>query len=252
MKTHCQFWIAPLVALATSALTVETAIAEEVLAPMPIVQVAGEAEADGGPQTIQWRLLAPQNGKPFNDPFANLTRDQLADLSYVVRVRRLTNQGKISADGLDASECAKLARKLENEGVDINWLMAQRERIRQHRGQRVDTLSESIAESLQGKKVTLTGYVIPITVLQERLTEFFLVPSVAACSHEDAPPRLQVVFVRTEQGIARPPKNVPVRVTGSVEARVTTGTLRNGNGQTPIRSAYAIASAQIETYQSPR
>ena len=41
----------------------------------------------------------------FNDPFAKLTRNQLEELSYVVRVRAVDLLKKqISADGVDASE----------------------------------------------------------------------------------------------------------------------------------------------------
>jgi hypothetical protein len=166
----------------------------------------------------------------------------------VVRVGQLIADEKIEADGVDATKAAELFHKLEKDGVDIGWLMAQRASVRRTRGLQINTVSKVIAENLAGKKVTLTGYVMPIKVAKGRLTEFFLVPTVAACSHESAPPRLQVVFVKTEQGIVRPKQAVPVRVTGTVAAKTTTKKIINGNGQIPVRSAYAIASAQIEVY----
>ena len=141
-----------------------------------------------------------EDGKPFNDPFSKLTRDQLSDLSYVARVRRLINEEKINLNGADAKEAAKMSAKLKEQGVDIGWLMVQRQRVRQMRGLQIEGLSKTIAESLGDKEVTLTGYAVPIKVNEGRMKEFFLVPTIAACSHEAAPPRLQVVFVSTDQG----------------------------------------------------
>lgn len=203
-------------------------------------------------EVIPWSRLAPENGKPFTDPFAQLSSDQLMDLSYVVRVRRLIADKKIGSNGEDAKVAAELARKLKQQGVDIGWLMVQRERVRQIRGLQVESLSKSIASSLQDKRVSLIGYVIPIKAKERRLTEFFLVPTIAACSHEDAPPRLQAVFVSTEQGIAPPDKRTPVRVTGKVAAETTTRTTFNGNGRVKVHSAYRISSPEIEIFQAIR
>ena len=231
---------------------VDDLIAEEPTTSTLIRPSAGKAEGDEAPWTIRWSVLAPENGKPFNDPFAKLTENQLADLGYVVRVQGLIAENKITADGIDAKEAAELARKLTTEGVDIGWLMAQRERVQQIRGLQVGSLSKSIAESLGDKKVTLTGYVIPIEVDEGRLTEFFLVPTSAACSHEDAPPRLQVVFVATEQGITPPGRRKPVRVTGKVVAETTARTTLNGNGRVMVHSAYAMSSPEINVFQATR
>lgn len=207
--------------------------------------------AESGPSMIEWKVLAPENGKPFySDPFAKLTNDQLEDLSYVVRVRGLIAEEKIAADGVDAKEAARLVGKLEQQGVDIVWLMVQRERVRQIRGVQVAKLATSIAKSLQNKTVTLCGFVIPIKVDEGRLTEFFLVPTMAACSHEDAPPRLQVVFVSTEKGIVSPGRRTPVQVTGKIKAEATSRNSVNGSGRVRVHSAYAMSSPEIRVFQS--
>lgn len=228
-----------------SRLLVETSIAEEAN-----TAAATTSDISDALKTIAWSDLAPENGKPYSDPFAKLTSDQLDDLSYVMRVRRLIADEKISADGQDAKEADQLAGKLQQQGVDIAWLMVQRDRVRQLRGLQVESVAKAIGESLQGKTVTLTGYVIPCKVDDEgRLMEFFLVPTTAACSHEDAPPRLQVVFVSAQQGIAPPSRRTPVRVTGMIAAETTTRPTVNANGRVMVRAAYAISSSNVETYE---
>ncbi|TWU13335.1 hypothetical protein CA54_21700 [Symmachiella macrocystis] len=234
-----------LAAIVVCALPFDRSFAEEETRPK---NAAGEFEAAPHPKTIRWSYLAPENGKPFNDPFSKLTQNQLSDLSYVVRVQRLIAQEKIKADGVDAKEAAELARKLKNEGVDIDWLMVQRERVRQIRGMQVEGLSKSIAKSLGDKQVTLTGYVIPIKTIEGRLTEFFLVPTSAVCSNEAAPSPLQVIFISTEPGIARPGIRIPVRVTGTVQAKTTKKSVRNGVAVTTIQSAYTMLQPEIKAY----
>ena len=231
---------------------VDDLTAQELITPISIRPSADEAERDEAPTTIRWRVLAPENGKPFIDPFTKLTQNQISDLSYVARVQRLIAEDKIKANGVDAKEAAGLVRKLATEGVDIGWLMAQRKRIQQIRGLQVESLSKSIAESLSGKNITLTGYVIPIKLDKGRLTEFFVVPTSAACSHEDAPPPLQVVFVSAEQGTASPGRRRPVRVTGKLVAETTTRTTFNGNGRVTVHSAYTLSSPDINVFQAPR
>ena len=79
-------------------------------------------EERNAPRTIEWSTLGPNNGMPYSDAFARLTNDQVADLSFVVRVRRLIESEKIDGNGKDATEAAELARQLKGQGVDIDWL----------------------------------------------------------------------------------------------------------------------------------
>jgi hypothetical protein len=245
--TPCRSFV-PLAVLFAFLIPACDLIADQPITPTSIRPTAGTAERAATPKTIRWSVLAPENGRPFNDPFAKLSQKQLSDLSYVVRVQRLIAEEKIKADGVDAKEAAELARKLTSDGVDIGWLMVQRERVKQIRGLQVESLSRSIAEGLGDQQVTLTGYVMPIKVGQQRLTEFFLVPTSATCSNEAAPSPLQAVFVSTEQGIELPKKGIAMRVTGRVKAQPNTRTVRNGIGLMAVQSAYTMLSPQLEVY----
>ena len=169
----------------------------------------------------------------------------------MVRVQRLIAENKIKADGVDAKEAAELARQLTSEGIDIGWLMAQRQRVQQMRGLQVESLSTSIAESLGAKQVTLTGYVMPIKVSQQKLIEFFLVPTSATCSNEAAPSPLQAVFVSAGQGFELPKRGIAVRVTGSIKAQTTKRAVRNGIAVMTVQSAYAMLHPEIEVYAQP-
>ena len=218
-----------------------------VVAMLPAAFADQTAAPPGRDVPLAWSVLAPQAGKPFIDPFTELSDDQLTDLSFVVRVQRLIADKRLDPQGPDAKEAAELSRQLEQQGIDVPWLMAQRDRVRQVRGVQVEALSKSVASKLQDRVVSLTGFVIPITLEHDRLTEFFLVPTLAACSHEEPPPRLQVVFVSTESGITTPDRRSPVSVTGELKAIETTRTTANGSGPVTVHAAYALVSPQIES-----
>lgn len=211
-----------------------------------------ECESDASGQSsraIQWSVLAPENGKPFIDPFARLSNDQISDLGFIVRVRRMISDEVIAADGEDAKEASQLASKLEKEGIDTVWLLTQRKRVRQIRGLQVENQSKEIAKSLQDQTLSLDGFVVPIRSDKGRLTEFFLVPTYAACNHEDPPPRLQVVLVSSKTGIVHPGRRTPVRVTGRVTADAASRTTVNAGGPVDVHAAYAMSCPKIEISQ---
>ena len=97
------------------------------------LSVAGYA---GDAREITWNDLLPKEEKPFHDPFAALTEDQLLDLGLVARIRFLIESDKTSADGPDALEEKELTAKLAAQGVDVDYLLSQRERVARERRER--------------------------------------------------------------------------------------------------------------------
>lgn len=209
-----------------------------------------DSKVAGSAKVIQWSDLAPAQGQPFFDPFTKLSKDQIVDLSYVIRVRELIADDKIRADGVDATEAAEFERKLSEQGIDIGWLVAQRNRVQQIRGLQVERQAKSVADSIRGHVVSITGFVIPIKMEKTRLKEFFLVPTFAACSHEDPPPRLQAVFVSSDQGFVYAGRRTPVQVRGEIEAETTVRKTVNASGQVNVYAAYAMNSPQIRVSQA--
>jgi len=51
---------------------------------------------------------------------------------------------------------------------------------------------------LDGQRITLAGYVLPLELTADGVTEFVLVPYVGACIHTPPPPPNQLMFVTTE------------------------------------------------------
>ncbi len=83
-----------------------------------------------------------------------------------------------------------------------------------------DQNGNALNSSLNGEKVILAGYVVPLELLADGVTEFLLVPFVGACIHVPPPPPNQLVFVTTD--VPWPQGNLwdAVLVTGKISVNM--------------------------------
>jgi hypothetical protein len=74
-----------------------------------------------------------------------------------------------------------------------------------------------VVHGLDGKRVHIGGYVVPLDFEAMRVKEFLLVPFVGACIHVPPPPANQIVYVKAEQGFDVQGTFDPVWVTGTLK-----------------------------------
>lgn len=58
-----------------------------------------------------------------------------------------------------------------------------------------------VVSELNGKKVKIPGFVVPLEGDDDALTEFLLVPYFGACIHVPPPPSNQIVYVTFKEGV---------------------------------------------------
>jgi hypothetical protein len=86
-----------------------------------------------------------------------------------------------------------------------------------------------VVAELDGKRVRIGGYVVPLDFDATRITEFLLVPFVGACIHVPPPPPNQVIYVKAAEGFEVQGQFDPVYVTGTIKtARQVTGLAATG------------------------
>ena len=73
-----------------------------------------------------------------------------------------------------------------------------------------------VVQDLNGKRVRIGGYVVPLDFDATKVTEFLLVPFVGACIHVPPPPANQIIYVKSAQGITLKGEFDPVYVTGII------------------------------------
>lgn len=74
-------------------------------------------------------------------------------------------------------------------GIEVTWdLLGQLDYITGHAGDEL--------KALDGQRVRVPGFMVPLEDDQKKVTEFLLVPSPQACIHVPPPPSNQMVFVK--------------------------------------------------------
>jgi uncharacterized protein len=80
-------------------------------------------------------------------------------------------------------------------------------------------LPPRVVKTLDGKRVKIGGYVVPLDFEATTVKEFLLVPFVGACVHVPPPPANQIVYVKTEKGFPVGGLFDPVTVTGTMKTQ---------------------------------
>lgn len=81
------------------------------------------------------------------------------------------------------------------------------------------TLQETpLVETLDGQKVKVSGYVVPLAGDETAVTEFLLVPFLGACVHVPPPPANQIVYVKPKYPLLSEESWDVVSVVGTLSA----------------------------------
>jgi len=214
---------------------------------LPIVLLWGfsiaPAAAAEPVRQITWKNLLPQV-EIYNDPFLELTPEQKLDLVVVARTRQLRSEG-VDITPEQADRLTNALTRLEKDHIDIDGLLALRGEIAAKRKHAM----ESVNETLNEQQVRLPGYVLPLEMDGQKITEFLLVPYVGACIHEPVPPANQIVLVQYAQGIEVDGRFTPVWVQGKMITQIGTSKLHLIDGNADIPSSYRLDADLIELYR---
>ncbi len=208
--------------------------------------MAGVSLAAGPAREITWDDLLPEETVPFDDPFEKLSEDQLLDLGLVARIRYLLANDKIQPDGPDAGEEKRLVARLAGQGIDVDYLLSQRERVAAERRKR----AEAVDRRIDGQRVRIPGYMLPLKRDRLGVTEFLLVPWVGACIHTPPPPPNQMVHVVVPGGAEDKGRFAAIWVEGDIRLEPGSYDLFLVDGSREIKVAYTMTTDAISDYSS--
>jgi len=207
-----------------------------------VISIAPAAAAEPVRQ-ITWQSLVPQV-EIYNDPFLKLTPEQKLDLVVVARTRQLQSEG-VSVTPEQRERLTNALKRLEKDRIDTDGLLAMRSEIAAKRKRAM----EAVNEDLNGQQVRLAGYVLPLEMGGQKVTEFLLVPYVGACIHEPVPPANQIVRVKFERGFEVDGRFTPVWVQGKMLTQIGKSELFLMDGAASIPSSYTLEAGSIEIYK---
>lgn len=101
-----------------------------------------------------------------------------------------------------------------------------------------------VVKALDGQRVRLPGYIVPLEVDDDgRTTDFLLVPYYGACIHVPPPPSNQIVHVHTELGVKVEELYQPYWVEGPMQVKASVSDL--------AEAGYQLEAEKIFAYELP-
>lgn len=106
--------------------------------------------------------------------------------------------------------------------------------------QAADMADAPVVTALDGQRVKLPGYLVPINLEGEKLKDFLMVPYFGACIHVPPPPPNQIVFVSLPE---------PVAVDDPYGPHWVTGVLSTSAASTELaEAAYTLVGERVEVF----
>jgi len=192
------------------------------------------------PQDISWHMLAPP-AAVIENPFENLTDDQMNALRQILRFEALAEQ---SYEVSFTTQAQALREQLAKDGLDVDGLFAARLAIMKER----EAAASGVNEDILDKSVRMPGYVLPLEFKDRKVVEFLLVPTVGACIHTPPPPPNQIVHVSYPEGIEVNGLFTPVWITGTMMAQSSVQKVGYSDGQTDVSVSYTMRPNRVEKY----
>lgn len=137
-------------------------------------------------------------------------------------------------------------RYLADKGVDVEGLLARRDEVVALRIQARNALSTG----LDGERVRIPGFLLPLEFDGTKVTEFLLVPYLGACIHVPPPPPNQMVHVKYAAGYEQPVLFQSVWVEGEIHVGQAEHELYLADGSGNVSVGYSIVAKSVATYHS--
>jgi len=186
---------------------------------------------------IKWEDLTVK--LDYYDPFKDLTLTQLFNLSEIALIRETEESQELSKSELARKDSLEQLFKTEN--IDVDLLLSMRYEVAVSRSKELDTVNIS----LNNKKIVIGGYLLPLNYIDQKVTEFLLVPWVGACIHTPPPPRNQLIYLKTKEGIEVKSRFQAVKVEGTLTTEDRTSSLFLVDGSSDITSGYSILDGEV-------
>ena len=201
--------------------------------------------ACAGQSSVGWSDLVDAQAQTFEDPFAELTYQQVDHLRTIIRARERLND-----DGLSDEDRARFGARLTKaegavaqSGLDVDWLLSQRWSVAERR----EAAATAANPALDGNVVTLAGFAVPAPPDPDGTRVAYLVPEPGACSHMPPPNPNQMVRARLAVGWRPLANHAPVRLTGRLIISPSEHVIRVVDGPVKMSASFAMEVTGVET-----
>ena len=205
---------------------------------------AASLEAKNGPVSIVWAELPDPSAQQFEDPYRDLTEDQVEQLRIVVQAREA-----LARETTPQEDRAGIERRLKTAieafsaaGIDVDWLIAQRWVVAGKR----ERAANAANSAFDGQSVSIAGFAIPAPLDTDGTPTVYLVESAGQCSHMPPPDPNQMVKVRLESGWTPTFMNQPVRVKGRLHIDPSERVFPIVDGDVAMKASWRLDASEVE------
>ena len=212
--------------------------------------ITGAAVQAGESKLIAWADLIDETAQTYEDPYRNLSYDQINDLRTVLVKRgdlegqSLTGDARATAESVLDAALSRLA----DASIDADYLIAQRWLVAERR----EKAATAANPELDGKTVTLAGYAIPGPVDADGAIIVYLVPERGMCSHTPPPNANQMIRARVSSDWMPSTMHEPIRLTGTLSVEETIKAFHIVDGPVPMRASYLMEVTGVESIEDLR
>ncbi|KAA1191975.1 DUF3299 domain-containing protein [Pseudohalioglobus sediminis] len=218
----------------------------DLLARATVVTLLLAASSAVQPATpVSWQMLMDTEAQVYEDPYRDLTQPQMLKLMTLARIQQSLISGEMTAEEEEnlQQRAAAIAEDLRSEGLDANWILAQRAVVAaRRRHAALATNSE-----LEGHQVEITGYLLNATSLDTGESVTYLVPSRGVCMHLPAPPPNQVVLLVIEKMPDPIGPCIAAALRGRLSVEEAQHTIPSADGSTPMWSRWKMDVSEVTT-----
>jgi len=205
----------------------------------------GAVNAETTGKAVGWADLIDQTAQSFEDPFLDLTADQIESLRTIVFSRAKLESDDVAGEKrLELQERIRDAQaELSQSGVDADWLISQRWLVKERR----ENAAIAGNPAIDGQSVTLSGYAIPAPPDADGSALVYLVPERGMCSHMPPPDPNQMVKVRLNDEWRPAFVYEPVRLTGTMSIAPSRNMVNVVDGAVQMRTTFLMSVDRVET-----
>lgn len=207
------------------------------------VSVQSPAAAD----EFGWADLIGASAQVYEDPYRELTYDQIEALRTLVVTGEMLSSETLTAEERSAAE-TKISEAEEifaAAGIDPDWLISQRWAVADRR----EKAATSGNPEVDGQDITIAGFAIPAPVAEDGTAIIYLVAERGACSHMPPPNANQMIRARLPAGSGVAAIYEPVRLTGKLSISPTEQVFRVVDGMVPMNAIFMMEVARLETLE---
>jgi hypothetical protein len=189
---------------------------------------------------LEWSRLVDQSVQNYDDPYRELAPEQLISLVTVARLRDKAAKG----EPFDEQQLSRETASLVAARIDVDDLIAQRWIVAERR-ERAATAGN---KDVDGRRVALSGFVIPAAADDDGKSTAYLVPERGMCSHMPPPPPNQLVRLRLPDNWRPQVIYEPVRVSGLLSIEPSKRAVRVVDGLVPMNATFTMDVSDVETF----